>query len=284
MAIVTSTDGTPIAFDQYGEGRPVILVGGAFSYRRFARMVQLAELLADRFAVINYDRRGRGDSGDGGRYAVQREIEDLAALIEAAGGSASLWGWSSGGVLALRAAAHGLNVEKLAIYEPPFMVDRTYRIPPPDFADRLDALIGADRRGAAVRHYMTQGMAVPRPIVAAMRVTPFWPKLKAVAHTLPYDWAVMGETMSGKPLRPADWASVATPTLVLSGERSPAQLRRAARALADVLPNAEHRALAKQSHNPSMKALAPVLAEFFAAGGGGTAPRATTNVGTHDGP
>jgi pimeloyl-ACP methyl ester carboxylesterase len=264
MSTVRSMDGTTIAFDRFGEGPAVILVGGAFSYRAFPKMVQLAELLAERFTVINYDRRGRGDSGDTRPYAVEREIEDLDALVEAAGGSASLWGWSSGGVLALRAAAGGLNIDKLALYEPPFMVDDSHALPPADFATRLDQLTAAERRSEAVKYFMTKGMGVPRVVVALMRVTPFWSKLKAVAHTLPYDWAVMGDTMGGRPLAASEWASVRQPTLVLSGEKSPAQLRKAAQALAEVLPSAEHRPLRRQSHNVSMKALAPVLAEFFA--------------------
>ena len=264
MESVRSRDGTTIAFDRVGDGPALILAGGAFSYRAFPKMRELADLLSRRITVINYDRRGRGDSGDTRPYAVEREIEDLHALIEAAGGSASIWGWSSGGALALRGAAAGLNFEKLAVYEVPFMVDTDGRLPPPDFSERLDALVAADRRSAAVRYYMTKGMGIPPAIVALMRLAPFWSKLTAVAHTLPYDWAVLGDTMRGRPLASDEWAPVRTPALVIAGEKSPAQLRSAARALVDVLPNAEHRTLEGQSHNPSMKALAPVLEEFFA--------------------
>ena len=264
MRKIRSTDGTEIAYDSLGSGRPVILIGGAFSYRAFPKMVQLAELLAPQFGVVNYDRRGRGDSGDTPPFAVEREIEDLAALIAVAGGPASLWGWSSGAVLALRAAAAGLDVDRLALYEPPFLVDDSRPPPPADFSERLDELLAAGRRSQAVRHYMTKAMGVPRPIVAAMRVAPFWSKLKAVAHTLPYDWAVMGDMRGGRPLSPAEWGGVGQPTLAISGEKSPAELQSAARAIAEVLPNGRHHELKGQSHNPSMKALAPVLAEFFA--------------------
>ena len=263
MHKVISTDGTAIAYDRVGSGPSVILIGGAFSYRAFPKTVELAELLSEHFTVINYDRRGRGDSGDTPTFAVEREIEDLQALIEVAGGSASLWGWSSGGVLALRAAARGLNVEKIAVYEPPFVVDSKFRVPPHDFDVRLRRLVRTDRRGAAVRYFMTKGMGVPSIVVAAMRLTPMWSKLRAVAHTLPYDWAVMGDTMAGRPLLREEWASVTVPTLVLSGEKSPEQLRSAARALADVLVDAEHRVPKGQSHNPSMKVQAPVLVDFF---------------------
>ncbi|HET7855764.1 MAG TPA: alpha/beta hydrolase [Gaiellaceae bacterium] len=266
MSHVRSKDGTPIAFDRVGEGPAVVLVGGAFSYRAFPKMVELAELMADRFTVINFDRRGRGDSGDTEPYAVEREIEDLQALLDEVGGSASAWGWSSGAVLVLRAAAHGLELRRLALYEPPFMVDASHRLPPPDFAMRLAELTRAGRRSAAVRYYMRKGMGIPAPIVTLMRFTPFWSKLKAVAHTLPYDTAVMGDTMAGKPLSAPEWASVTAPALVIAGEKSPTQLRQAAGALAAVLPNAEQHSLEGQSHNPSMPALAPVLKAFFANG------------------
>jgi pimeloyl-ACP methyl ester carboxylesterase len=262
-----SHDGTLIAYDRLGDGPPVILVGGAFSYRSFPKMVELAELLSERFTVVNYDRRGRGDSSDTPPYAVEREFDDLAALIADAGGSASIWGWSSGGVLALRAAAAGLTLDKVAVYETPFMVDPGGHLPPPDFEQRLRELLDRDDRSAAVRYYMTAGMGIPRPIVAAMRLAPFWKKLKAVAHTLPYDWAVLGDTMAGKPLSREEWGRIEQPTLVMSGEKTPQELRKAAEALTEVLPNARHHVLKGQSHNPKMKVLAPALADFLAAPG-----------------
>jgi pimeloyl-ACP methyl ester carboxylesterase len=154
-------------------------------------------------------------------------------------------------------------VDRLALYEPPFMVDASRRLPPADFAERLDELVAWDRRGDAVKHYLKEGMGVPAIFVTLMRFTPFWSKLKAVAHTLPYDWAVMGDTMAGRPLAAGEWASVRTPTLVLAGEKSDERLRLAAEALAAVLPDARHRLLGGQSHNVSMPALAPVLDEFF---------------------
>jgi len=264
MKTVWSADGTTIAFDQLGSGPTIILAGGAFSYRAFPKLRELAELLAAHFTVINYDRRGRGDSGDTSPYAVEREIEDLHALIDATGGSACFWGWSSGAILGLRAAAAGLNIEKLALFEPPFIVDET-RLAPTDFATRLDELIKTDRRNEAVKYFMTKGMGVPAIIVTFMRFSPFWSKLKATAHTLPYDWAVLGTASSGKPLSAQEWAPVKTPTIVLAGEKTAEQLRQGALAIANVLPNAQHRELEGQSHNPSMKAIAPVLETFFAA-------------------
>jgi len=265
MYTVRSQDGTAIAFDRVGKGPPVIVVGGAFSYRGWKGFVQLADLLADRFTVINYDRRGRGDSGDTAPYAVEREIEDLEALIATAGGSASVWGMSSGGVLALRASAAGLAIEKLALYQPPFMLDRNGHVPPPDFAPRVAELVAAGRRGDAVRYFMTQGMGAPALMIGAMRLAcPLWSRLKAVAHTLPYDNAVMGDTTRGEPLPAEPWASIGTPTLVIDGGKSPPTLHRGADALAEALPNAERRTLGGQSHNVSMPVLAPVLGGWFA--------------------
>jgi pimeloyl-ACP methyl ester carboxylesterase len=262
MQTVISHDGTPIAFDRIGSGPAVVLIGGAFSYRKFPKTVELARRLADRFTVINYDRRGRGDSGDADVYAVEREIEDLAAVIDAAGGSASLWGWSSGAVLALRAAAAGLPVERLALYEPPAIVSE-HPAPPKDFAQRLDAHLAAGDRSGAVMHYMTAGMGAPAFFVNLMRPLPMWGRLKEVAHTLPYDWAVLGELMSGEPLEQRPWAQVIAPTLVMAGAKSPALLRDAAAAIAAPLPRGELRTLAGQGHNPSMKVQAPVVADFF---------------------
>ena len=261
---VRSRDGTPIAYDTAGDGPAVILVGGAFSYRRYRSWVQLAELLAPRFAVIGYDRRGRGDSGDTPEYAVEREIEDLGAVVDAAGGSAHVFGMSSGGVLALRAAATGVPIERAVVYQPPFSVDASGHLPPPDFESRLAALVASGDRGATVRYFMREGMGAPRALVGALRLArPLWRNLEAVAHTLPYDYAVMNGTVHGTPLSREPWSSIESPTLVLDGGKSPASLRNAADALALHMPHAHRRTLAGQSHNLSMTVLAPVLEEFF---------------------
>lgn len=261
---VQSRDGTSIAYDSAGRGPALILVGGAFSFRRYKSWVQLVELLAPRFRVISYDRRGRGDSGDAPAYAVEREIEDLEALVEAAGGSAHVFGMSSGAVLALRAAVAGVAFERAVVYQPPFNVGANGHVPPPDFERRLGQLVAQGKRGEAASYFMREGMGAPRPFVAFLRLArPIWRNLEAVAHTLPYDLAVMGDTVHGTPLRPEPWLSIATPTLVVDGGKSPASLRTAADALAGLLPHAERRTLAGQSHNLSMKALAPVLEEFL---------------------
>jgi pimeloyl-ACP methyl ester carboxylesterase len=266
---VRSKDGTAIAYDRHGDGPPLIVVGGAFSYRGWKGFVQLADLLAPRFSVVNYDRRGRGDSGDTDPYAVEREIEDLDALIRQVGGSARVFGMSSGGVLALRAAAAGVPIERAVVYQPPFAVDSSGHVPPPDLGRRLGELIESGRRSKAVGYFMREGMGAPGPFVSLLRLArPIWSNLKAVAHTLPYDYAVMGDTVRGAPLATQPWSSVEAPTLVVDGSKSPAALRKAADELAGVLPDARRRTLEGQSHNVSMKALAPAVEEFLAGGGG----------------
>jgi pimeloyl-ACP methyl ester carboxylesterase len=264
MHTVTSKDGSRIAYDRLGSGPAVILVGGALGYRKFKKMEELAELLAESCTVINYDRRGRGDSSEVKPFAVEREIEDIQALIEAEGGSASLWGWSSGGALALRAAGAGIGVERVSVYEVPFMVTPEAKRPTPDYGERLDELVAAGDRSGAVAHFMRNAIGIPAPFVALMRLMPVWKGAKATAHTLPYDWAALGRhTMYGAPLDVEEWASVTVPTLVAYGAKSPAVLQEGSRALAEVLPDAELRRLEGVSHNVKMNVLAPVLAEFF---------------------
>lgn len=264
MHTVTSKDGSTIAYDRQGSGPTVILVGGAMSFRKFKKMSELAELLAEHFTVINYDRRGRGDSTEVKPFSVDREIEDIAALIEAEGGSASLWGWSSGGALALRAAGAGIGVDRAAAYEVPFIVDPAHKYPTEDYGQVLDGLVAADDRTGAVKHFMRNAIGIPAPFVALMRLMPMWKDLESNAHTLPYDRAALGDhNMYGAPLRPEEWASVTMPALVAYGSKSPAVLQQGAHALADVLGEPDLRELPGQSHNVSMKALAPVLAEFF---------------------
>jgi pimeloyl-ACP methyl ester carboxylesterase len=267
MNTVRSKDGTTIAYDRRGEGPPLVVVGGAFSYRGWKGFVQVADLLAERFSVISYDRRGRGDSGDTQPYAVERELEDLDAVVQAAGGSAHVFGMSSGGVLALRAAAAGVPIDRLVVYQPPFVVDASGHVPPPEFGHRLNELVETGRRSKAAAYFMREGMGAPGVFVGLLRLArPLWSGLKAVAHTLPYDYAVMGETVRGAPLGPQPWSSIATPTLVVDGGKSPATLRKAADEVAGVLPNARRRTLEGQSHNVSMKALAPVIQTFLGDG------------------
>ena len=261
---VSSRDGTVIAFDRSGRGPAVVVVASALSDRSDA--AKLAGRLSERFTVINYDRRGRGRSGDTKPYAVEREIEDLAALIEAAGGSASVFGSSSGAVLALRAAASGVPMRSLAVFEPPFRVEPSGALPE-DFAHALEGLVSSGRRGKAVSLFMSREVGVPRPFLLLMRLMPgLWRKLEAMAHTLPYDYAVMGRTTAGQPLDREEWAAVTLPTLVINGGKSPARMRNAAVALADVLPHSRLHTLENQRHSAvvtASKPLVDVLTDFF---------------------
>jgi pimeloyl-ACP methyl ester carboxylesterase len=263
MNSVISRDGTHIAYDQLGEGSPLVLVGGAFNTRTFGPNGGLAPLLAEHFTVINYDRRGRGDSTDTAPYSVEREIEDLQALIEAAGGSAHVFGISSGAALALEAANRGLAINKLALYEAPFVVDDSRAPVPDDYFERLQGMVASDRRSDAIRLFMRQGVGVPAVFVAMMRIMPAWSKLKAVAPTVIYDAAIVDDYQRGRPLPSDRWTSVTMPTLVAVGGKSPDWMRSAMRALADVLPNATHSTLEGQTHIVKAGALAPVLVEFF---------------------
>ncbi|WP_339203857.1 alpha/beta hydrolase [Paenibacillus sp. FSL K6-3182] len=240
MYTATSKDGTKIAYDKMGKGQALILVAGAFSYRKFPAQVQLARLLSEHFTVFNYDRRGRGDSGDTQPYDTTHEIDDLKAMIEEAGGSAYVWGLSSGAVLALQAASNGANITKLALHEPPFVVDAADRKAPKDFAQQVKKLIAQNHRADAIKYFMTKGMGAPSFIVTMMRMMPsVWSNLMAVAHTLPYDAALLDGFMDGKPLPAKLWSTVTMPTLVIEGTESPASLRRGAQATAKALPHAQ---------------------------------------------
>jgi pimeloyl-ACP methyl ester carboxylesterase len=263
MKMATSRDGTHIAYDELGEGPPLVLVGGAFNTRTFGPNGGLAPLLAERFTVINYDRRGRGDSTDSAPYSVEREIEDIEALIAEAGGSAHVFGISSGAALALEAANRGLAIEKLALYEAPFIVDDSRAPVPDDYLQRMEGLVASDRRGDAIRLFMRQGVGLPAVFVAMMRVMPAWSKLKTVAPTVVYDAAIVDDYQKGRPLPSDRWTSVTMPTLVAVGGKSPDWMRNAMRSLADVLPNARHNTLKGQTHIVKPQALAPVLIEFF---------------------
>jgi pimeloyl-ACP methyl ester carboxylesterase len=259
---VTSKDGTTIAFDRLGQGPPVVLVDGALCYRGLGPSGPLAAFLAQHMTVFTYDRRGRGDSKDTAPYAVEREVEDLQAVIEEAGGSACVYGISSGAALALEAARRNVAITKLALYEAPFIVDDSRAPLPEDYVRRLDESLSAGRRGDALKLFMRQ-VGLPAMLLAVMPLMPAWSKLKAVASTLPYDAAVMGDTQAGNPL-PADrWDELTMPTLVVVGGKSPSWMQHGTHALADVLPNARHRVLDGQTHMVKPKALAPVLVEFF---------------------
>ncbi len=201
MNTVQSKDGTLIAFDRAGSGPPLILVDGALCYRASGPMKPLSALLSPQFTVFTYDRRGRGESGDRPPYAIDREVEDLDALIAEAGGSAFVYGISSGAALSIEAARRGLAITRLALYEAPFIVDGSRPPIADDFVPRLNAMIAEGRRGDAVKLFMKL-VGVPGFVVALMRFLPAWSRLTAVAHTLPYDLTIVRDNHKGKPLPP----------------------------------------------------------------------------------
>jgi pimeloyl-ACP methyl ester carboxylesterase len=260
---VVSKDGTTIAYDRAGEGPAVVLVDGALCSRAQGPMPELSKELASQYTVYNYDRRGRGDSGDAETYQVEREVEDLAAVIEAAGGSAYVYGTSSGGALVLRAAAAGLPISKLVVFEAPFVVDDSRKPIPRTWAADMRALAAAGKRGDAIKYFMTKGVGLPAILVTLMKLMPAWKAMKAVAHTLPYDAEVVGENAFGQPLDAAQWAGLAMPVLIVAGGKSPASMRTAIKALADAVPGAVHREIPGQTHIIKATAIAPVLTEFF---------------------
>jgi pimeloyl-ACP methyl ester carboxylesterase len=266
---VVSSDGTHIAFDRIGHGPPVVLVAGALCSRTLGPGAKLASALANRFTVFTYDRRGRGDSGDNGSYAVEREIEDLEAVIQEAGGSAFVFGHSSGAVLALEAAARGVPIETLALYEAPLIVDRSRATTENDWA-QIDAAIANGRRGDAVKTFLRL-VGVPAFGIAVMRCLPIWAKITAVAHTLPYDGAIVRELQRGEPLSRSRWPSVRVPALAVHGSKSPSWMHSATRALAGALAKGQYRSIEGQTHDVSARSLAPVLGHFF--GGRATLPR-----------
>ncbi|HEU4948911.1 MAG TPA: alpha/beta fold hydrolase [Kribbella sp.] len=260
MPVVTSADGTAIAYEQTGSGPALVLVDGAMCYRAAGPMRPLAALLQDNFTVYTYDRRGRGESSDTLPYAVAREVEDLRAVIARAGGQAYIYAISSGAALTLATAAAEPGITKLALYEPPFMAEVVDGARIKEYTERLHELLDAGRKGDAVALFMTN-VGMPAQVVDGIRAQPGWATLEAIAPTLAYDDDVLGGGSV-----PRDLAStIDVPALVLAGGAGPQSLRQAAKATADALPRAEYRTLDGQTHDVAPDALAPVLIEFFGA-------------------
>ncbi|KAA0019506.1 alpha/beta hydrolase [Antrihabitans cavernicola] len=243
-----SQDGTVLAVEKSGDGPPLVIVLGAFNSR--ATHADFAAAAAEHFTVYNYDRRGRGESGDAAEYSVDLEVQDLAAVLAAAGGEAAVFGYSSGAVLALRAAAEGLPISQLVLYEPP----------PADsgaLAARLRELIADGRRGAAVELFQVS-IGLPEELVVQLRDAPFRPGLEAMAHTLVYDTTITSE--SGVEYA----AAVTVPARVLAGGASPSTLQESARAVADALPNGSLEVLPDQTHDVVAAVVVPELVRFLA--------------------
>lgn len=265
MPTVTSQDDTKIAFEKVGSGPAVILVNGAMSYRRAfdTTLEDVAELLGEHFTVYDYDRRGRGESGNTKPFIKVREIEDIQALVEDAGGEAMLFGVSSGGAVTLETTAATPGVTKAFVYEVPFIVDDS-RQPLDDYEGHTTKLVAEGKLDELVEYFMTQVAGIPAEYVGGMKQDQgLWGGMLTIAPTIPYDAAFVGEFMQGKPL-PADYgANVKVPVLVGDGGASPAWLRNAAEALAETLPNASRETFEGQTHSFDPEVLAPVIIEFF---------------------
>jgi pimeloyl-ACP methyl ester carboxylesterase len=259
-AYAVSADGTRIAYEVSGSGPALVLVDGALCQRSMGPARKLAEQLAPQFTVHSYDRRGRGESGAGETaYHPDREVEDLAAVIEAAGGHAHVFGSSSGAALALRAAQVGLPIDRIAVYEAPYIVDDTHAPSDPDLPAQLHTLVDEGRRGDAVTLFM-KTVGAPGLMIRVMKLFPVWRKLTSVAHTLPYDLAFVIDHQQGRPLPDGLYDAVAQPTLVIAGGKSPQYLRNAEAAVTAALPDARLETLSGQTHMIKAKVTAPVVA------------------------
>ncbi len=271
MKKAASRDGTPIAFDKSGHGPALILVAGAGATRK--DQASIAATLAPDFTVFAYDRRGRGDSGDAPPYAAEREVEDVDALLDEAGGSAFLFGHSSGAVLALEAARLlPARVTKLALYEPPFIVDDSRPPMAEDTASHITELVSTGRRGEAVEYWMRDVIRIPAEMVGQMRQSPMWSEMERLAHTFAYDATILGDAQRGDPSPLRKWASVTVPTLVMDGtvflgsEERHTFMRHGADEIARVRPSAQRVTLQGQDHGPADEVLAAALKEFFIGG------------------
>jgi pimeloyl-ACP methyl ester carboxylesterase len=261
MHTITSPDGTTIAYDKLGSGPAVVLIDGALTTRSMGSKPELIKLLAAHFTVYNYDRRGRGDSGDTQPYALEREVEDAAALVDVAGGTAALYGHSSGAALALEAALRlDKKVTKLAMFEAPYNDDNVAQRAWRKYIKELTELLAADRRGDAVALFMTS-IGTPPEQLDGMRQAPIWPLFEAIAPTLAYDHAVVMGQDAAVPAHRAARATV--PALVINGGASFPFMYDTAQALARAMPHARLRTLEGQTHEVTPAALAPALIEFF---------------------
>jgi pimeloyl-ACP methyl ester carboxylesterase len=261
MNTIRSHDGTTIAYDMHGEGPAVIVVDGALTIHSSGSGTELAKLLSPHFTVYGFDRRGRGGSGDTLPYAVDREIEDIEALIDHAGGSSFLYGHSSGGPLTMKAAVRlGAKVSRIAMYEPPYNSDPGAQESWSQYLRQLNEALAEGRRGDAVALFM-RFVGTPAEQVDGMRLAPFWPGMEAVAPTLAYDHAgILGEPWS-VPIELAKRLSI--PVLVMAGDASLPFMPEAARVLSQAIPQGQLRMLKDQKHEVNPDVLAPLLVEFF---------------------
>jgi len=259
----TSADGTRIAYELVGSGPTLVVVEGALCHRAMGAFDELAPLLSDRFTVVGYDRRGRGESEPGTTpYEVQREVEDLVAVLGTVDPHASVFGVSSGAALCLEAARQGLLPTRLAVYEPPFILDSSHPADDPGITDRLRELVARGRRTRAVQVFLRQ-LGVPAPVVVVMPLLPVWKKMKASADTLPNDFEIVSPYRRGLPLPPAHYTPISVPTLLVAGGKSPHHMRQAPLDIAAQIPWATTAVLEGQTHEVDAEVLAPVLARHL---------------------
>ena len=261
MQHVTSKDGTHIAYEQSGQGPALIIVGCVLDDH--TQQAGLAQLLSEHFTVYNFDRRGHGESGDNPPYAVEREVEDIAAMLDVAGGSAFVYGTSGPGILSMEAAARGLSprMKKLAVWEPPYIVDNSRPPVPADYMQQMRQMLQENRRGDMIKFFFGKGVAMPAEFVEMMPQFPGWANQEALAHTLIYDGILMGGDHFMH-LPKERLAKCTVETLVIDGGMWP-WISHAADAVAAVLPNAKRSTIAGQPHNVADAAMAPVLFEYF---------------------
>jgi pimeloyl-ACP methyl ester carboxylesterase len=256
-------DGCRIAYEMTGAGPALVVVEGALCHRAMGAYEELAPILADRFTVVGYDRRGRGESEPGtSPYQVQREVEDLIAVLGDVDPDAFVFGMSSGAALALEAARQGVTTSRLAVYEPPFILNSSHRPDDPEFTDHLRGLLAEGRRTRAVQAFLRL-LGVPAPIVMVLPLLPMWKRLTAAADTLPNDFEIVSPYRRGLPLPDGHYASIVSDTLLLAGGKSPEYMRHAPVAIAAQIPGARTAVLKGQTHEVKAEVLAPLLAEHF---------------------
>lgn len=261
MPTIISHDGTRIVYDRLGENTPLVLIDGATGHRAFTGFGELAQLLSSDFSVIWYDRRGRGESTDVAPYAPRREIEDLEAIINDLGGSAFVYGISSGAALALEAARNLQGkITRLVVYEPPFVVDTSRPTVSENYLQNLQKLSAQGRREDIILSFMTEGVGLPAEYAASMKQSPQWQVLLSIAHTLIYDATIIDEAMQGGLKKFMD---ITTPTLVLAGDLSALWMQNAAKTISTIIPHARLEMLPDQTHRVDSTVLAPILRSFF---------------------
>lgn len=265
METTKSADGTPIAYEAHGEGPVLVAVAGATAHRAVITNIDTFVANVPGHTAVFYDRRGRGDSGDTAPYDTQREVEDLAAVIGAVGGTADVFGHSSGAVLALDAAAAGVPIRRLALYEPPFVTDDSRPPVPRDYCAKLDAAAAVEDPEECFRIFMVDAVGMPAEAVAGLTQSPMWEQFRKVAHTIGYDARFMEGLMFGEPLPTDRWSGVITPTLVMAGGASPSFMRTGAEQLVGLLPNASYEVLEGQDHGPADDVLGPALLRLIEA-------------------